>query len=213
MSRWRKKRPTDFFLKRLKKIDISIDEVPRLPVGLQSNHYKHDRSSVSACRWSWSSHRSKRQELRYALWLLRSWARADIRITILTSFFDNTHVQENRTSYWSSSYTQFQCDVLDARSNEKASRRSQRSESEEQRWSSSEISKIMQHAIQPATHKRLDRSDHHHSLQNVNVTIDSSSIQHRNWWRWKNTLKEKKSLDTLDAELRINRISKKCMIK
>ena len=134
MSRWRKKGPTDFFMKRLKKIDISIDEVPRLPLGLQSNHYKHDKSSVSACRWSWSSHRSKRRELRYALWLLRSWARADIRITILTSFFDNTHVQENRTSYWSSSYTQFQCDVLDARSNEKASRRSQRSESEEQRW-------------------------------------------------------------------------------
>ena len=33
-------------------------------------------------------------------------------------------------------------------------------------------------------HKRLDCSDHHPSLQNVNVTIDSSSAERRNWWRW-----------------------------
>ena len=52
---------------------------------------EHDRSSVSACRWSWSSHRCEWQELRNAVWDLRSRARGDIRITILTSFFGNTH--------------------------------------------------------------------------------------------------------------------------
>ena len=94
---------------------------------------EHDRSSVSACRWSWSSHRCQWQDYatnyetsdhqREQIYELRSWR-----------LFGEKHMcQQNRTRYWSRSYTQFQCDVLDARSNEKVSRRSERSESETRR--------------------------------------------------------------------------------
>ena len=149
-----------------------------------SRNTEHDRSSVSACRWCWSSHRCKWQDYatnyetsdheREEIFELRSWR-----------FSLGIHIhQQNQTRYWSSSNTQVQWDVLSARSNEKASRRSQRSESEERRWTViRDLENYATRYTRRPTHKRLDCSDHHPSLQNVNVAIDFSSAGHRYWWR------------------------------
>ena len=76
-------------------------------------------------------------------------------------------------------------DVLSACSNEKASRRSERSESEERHWNiTRDLENYATRYTRRPTHKRLDCSDHHPSLRNVNVTIDSSSAEHQHWWRW-----------------------------
>ena len=103
--------------------------------------------------------------------------------------------QQNRTRYWSSSYKQVQRDVLSAHSNEKASRRSERSESEERHWTiTRDLENYATRFSRRPTHKRLDCSDHHHSLQNVNVAIDFSSAEHRYWWRWNVTSFKRKEI-------------------
>ena len=93
--------------------------------------------------------------------------------------------QQIRTRYRSISYTQVQWDVLYAFSKQKARRRSERPESEERRWTvTRDLENYVTRYTWRPTHKRLDCSDPHPSLQNVNVTIDFSPAEHRNWWRW-----------------------------
>ena len=60
-------------------------------------------------------------------------------------------------------------------------------ESEERHWIvPRNLQKFKQHKIHDwPTRKRLHCSDYDPSLQNVNVAIDFSSVEHRDWWRWK----------------------------
>ena len=78
---------------------------------------------------------------------------------------------------------------------EKASRRSERSEYEERRWLVlRDLENYATRKTRRPTHKRLECSDQHPPLRNVNVAIDLSSAEHRNWWRWNVKYFERKEI-------------------
>ena len=139
-----------------------MDEVPRLQVRLQSNHRTRQKFSFSFSMILIVTSLTKTL-LHYGLWG-RPVA----------------HLYKSKDMFFTHALTTKQVDALKDENSEIW-------ESEERHWIvPRNLQKFKQHKIHDwPTRKRLHCSDYDPSLQNVNVAIDFSSVEHRDWWRWK----------------------------